>query len=52
METTVFNLGIILTSEDMALLKGGVAETTKISEDPSASGDGAEYVCCIKIKLP
>ncbi len=52
METTAFNLGIILSDKDMSVLKGGMAEAIRTQEEASGSGDGAEYVCCIKIKWP
>lgn len=52
METTALNLGITLSDEDMSMLKGGVAEVTRTQEEASNSGDGAEYICCIKIKWP
>lgn len=52
MDKAIFNLGIILSAEEMAVLKGGVAEVSDVKEETSSSGDGAEYVCCIKIELP
>lgn len=52
MEKTFFNLEVILSAEEMSALKGGVAEVSSATEEASDSGDGAEYVCCIKINLP
>lgn len=52
MDKAIFNLGIILSSEEMESLKGGVAEVSDVKEEASSSGDGAEYVCCIKVNLP
>ncbi len=52
MDKAFFYLGITLSAEEMSELKGGVAEVFNATEETSRSGDGAEYVCCIKIKLP
>lgn len=52
MDKTIINLGVILSAEEMSVLRGGVAEVSNAMEEPSSSGDGAEYVCCIKIKFP
>lgn len=52
MEKVTFNLGITLSAEELSALKGGVAEVSTATQETSRSGDGAEYVCCIKIKFP
>lgn len=52
MEKAIFNMGITLSAEELSALKGGVAEATSTETETSRSGDGAEYVCCIKIKFP
>lgn len=52
MEKKFVNLGIIISDEDMSVLRGGVAEVSNAIEEPSQSGDGARYVCCVKITLP
>lgn len=39
----------ILSQEDLEILKGGNATVLCAEEQCSASGDGAKYVCCIKI---
>lgn len=42
---------IEITEEELNALRGGQANIEKKEELESESGDGAEYVCCVKIKL-
>ena len=44
------NMDAILSDDDISALKGGVVDIYNSTEDVSQSGDGAEYICCIKIK--
>ena len=39
-----------LSPEELRALKGGKAAVVSTEQEPSNAGDGAEYVCCIKIK--
>lgn len=39
----------LLSQEDLAILKGGNATVLLEKEQSSESGDGAKYVCCIKL---
>lgn len=52
MEKAFFNLGIILTNTEISELKGGTAEVSSATREASSAGDGAEYVCCIKVNIP
>lgn len=44
-----FSTEIKLTEEELNSLRGGMANVIQKEEQKSESGDGAEYVCCIKI---
>ena len=39
----------VLDSESLNQIKGGVAMVSDIQKEESKEGDGAQYVCCIKL---
>lgn len=45
--------GLDIISDDLLEdLRGGTAEVISADREQSKEGDGANWVCCIKIELP
>lgn len=45
----VVSFDAILNEQELSILRGGAASMISAEEVQSESGDGSEYVCCIKI---